>query len=483
MTKGGIALKKAAYLLLAVFLLFAAPLFTWAEAKMVVTKTDRLNVREGPSTTYRVKTKLNKGQVYPAIQETNGWVQLRLTAKENGWVARQYVAEANVQMKATVDQLRVRSAPSAQAKIIGYLQREQIVQVIYRNGKWVKMKQNTLTGWVASDYLVSLSTDTTTSAAPPAQTVQTGTVAVDTLNVRAEPSLQANVIQKITFGQEVSIVGETSDWYQIKVNETVTGWVYRTYIMTASYSIKVLDDGTNIRTAPSLTANIQATANKGEQFRVIAKEGTWYKVKLPGQKSGYIAEWVVSIVRNNGGNGTIEKKTIVIDPGHGGKDSGTIGNGGIMEKMLTLQTALLLKNELQKTGANVYLTRTGDTYLTLQERVNIAHQYQADAFISIHYDSSLNGLASGMTAYYYDQQNDYPLALSLDPFFSQKLAIPYRGIRFGDFHVIRETNEPSVLLELGYVNNPTELAVIRSDAYQQQVVTAIVNGLNRYFSQ
>ncbi|GGJ67034.1 N-acetylmuramoyl-L-alanine amidase [Anoxybacillus voinovskiensis] len=343
------------------------------------------------------------------------------------------------------------------------------------------MKQNTLTGWVASDYLVPVSSNPA-NPAPPAIQTKTGTVAVDILNVRAEPSLQANVIQKLTFGQEVSIVGETTDWYQINVNGTVTGWVYRTYIMTASYSIKVLEDGTNVRTAPSLTASVRKVAKKGEQFHVLAKEGTWYKVELPEGTSGYIAEWVVSIVRSSNNNGTIEKKIIVIDPGHGGKDSGTIGSDGAMEKTLTLNTALRLKQELEKTGAIVYLTRTDDTYLTLQERVRIAHQSHADAFISIHYDSSPT-LASGMTVYYYDQQSDYPLALSLDPFFSNGLSIPYRGVRFGDFHVIRETTVPSVLLELGYVNNPTELAIIRSDAYQQQVVADIINGLQRYFNQ
>ena len=418
------------------------------------------------------------------LQETNGWVNLRLSAKDTGWVTRQYIAETTVQMKAAVNQLRVRTAPSTQAKIIGYLQRGQTVQVTDRNGKWLKVKQNTQTGWVASDYLVPVSSNAT-NPVPPAIQTKTGTVAVDSLNVRAEPSLQANVIQKLTYGQEVRIVGETTDWYQININGAATGWVYRTYIMTASYSIQVLEDGTNVRTAPSLTADVRKVANKGEQFHVLAKEGTWYKIELPGGTSGYIAEWVVSVVRNqanNGTNGTIEKKIIVIDPGHGGKDSGTIGSDGTMEKTLTLNTALRLQQELENTGAVVYLTRTGDTYLTLQERVRIAHQSHADAFISIHYDSSPT-LASGMTVYYYDQQSDYPLALSLDPFFSNGLSIPYRGVRFGDFHVVRETTTPSVLLELGYVNNPTELTIIRSDAYQQQVVTAIINGLQRYFSQ
>lgn len=470
-------MRKAAYLLLITLFLFFLHVSAWAEAKMVITKTDRLNVREGPGTAYQVKKKLNNGETYAVVQETNGWVQLRLNGKESGWVARQYVAEANMQMKAAVNQLRIRSAPSMQAKVIGYLQRGQTVHAIDKNNRWIKVKTSALTGWVSADYLTSNNSNGQNKA----QNAQIGTVAVDVLNVRVEPSQQANVLKKMTFGQQVRIIGETADWYQITVDGNLTGWVYRTYIMTASFYIKVLYDGTNIRTNPSLKSSVQSTAKRGQQYRVIAKEGNWYKIELPRQGSGYVADWVVSIVRNNENNGTMKNKTIVIDPGHGGKDSGTIGSG-VMEKTLTLQTAKLLTNQLQAAGANVVLTRTDDTYLTLSERVKIVHQYQADAFISIHYDSSPSGLASGITVYYYDQSNDYPLALSLDPFLSQGLSIPYRGIRFGDFYVIRETNVPSVLLELGYVSNPAELATIASDAYQKQVAEAIVNGLNRYFS-
>jgi N-acetylmuramoyl-L-alanine amidase len=469
--------KKAAYFLLVALFLLSFPSSDGAEAKMVITKTEHLNVREGPGTSYPIKKKLNKGEIYTVAQEKNDWVQLKLSTTETGWVSRQYVADMNENMQATVDRLRVRSAPSSQASIIGYLKLGQTVEVLDTNSHWTKIKSGTLTGWVSSDYLASATGSGTTSIQS-----KSGTVAVDVLNVRTKPSQQATILGKITFGQQVRIINETADWYQIESPGSMTGWVYRTYIMTATLYITVLEDGTNIRSKPSLQSQIQATAKRGQQYRVIAKEGSWYKIELSHQKSGYIADWVVAVVRNAGNTGTIKNKTIVIDPGHGGKDSGTIGSGGMMEKTMTLKTAQMLKNQLQAAGATVILTRKDDTYLSLAERVSMAEQHKADAFVSIHYDSSPDGTARGMTIYYYHSLNDYPLALSFDPFLSQSLPIPYRGVRFGDFHVLRETSMPSVLFELGYLNNAQELSIIASDSYQKQVTKAIVAGLQRYFS-
>jgi N-acetylmuramoyl-L-alanine amidase len=469
--------KKAAYLfMVALFLLCIHFSTAWAKAKTVVTQVERLNVREGPGTHYPVKKKLNKGEVYTTIAETNGWVQLRLNEKESGWVSQQYVAETNKKMTSMVDQLRIRSAPSSQSSVIGYLQRGQTVDVIEVKNNWAKIKTAALIGWVSSDYLTS-----SDNVENNAGSTRVGTVTADTLNVRAQPFQQSNVLGKITFGQQVRIVDETNDWYKITINERLTGWVYRTYIAISASYVKVLYDGTNIRTNPSLEAEVQTTAKRGQQYRVIGKVGNWYKIELPGQGSGYIADSLVIVMGNNRNEHTIKNKTIVIDAGHGGKDSGTIGKNGIMEKTLTLQTAQLLQNKLQKAGANVILTRTTDTYLSLPERVQIAHRYHADAFISIHYDSSPNWFASGMTIYYYDSLADYPLALSFDALFSKITLIPYRGIRFGDFHVIRETNLPSVLFELGYVSNPLEVNIITSYEYQQQITEAIFNGLNNYF--
>lgn len=467
--------KKAVYLFIAAIFLLSIHFSTaWAETKTVITQVDRLNVREGPGTHYRVKKMLNKGETYTAITETNGWVQLQLSATETGWVAKQYVSEVKRRMISTVDQLRVRSSPNSQASVIGYLQRGQSVEAIETKNGWTKVKTASLTGWVSSTYLTNGNEEHVHSS------IQAGIVTADTLNVRTQPSQQANVLGKITHGQQVRIMAENDQWYQITTNSGLTGWVSRAYISVSPSYVKVLYDGVNIRSMPSLQAKVQATAHRGQQYRIITSIENWYKIEVPGKGSGYIASWLVSAVHQNPKN-ALYNKTIVIDAGHGGKDSGTIGKNGIMEKMLTLKTAQLLQQRLKEAGANVILTRTTDKYVSLPDRVQIAHRYHADAFISIHYDSSSDSRTRGMTIYYYDSLADYPLALSFAGPLSSITSVPYRGIRFGDFHVIRETDLPSVLFELGYISNPAEVNIVASNKYQQQITEAITSGLRSYF--
>ncbi|MCI4059989.1 N-acetylmuramoyl-L-alanine amidase, partial [Bacillus cereus] len=98
------------------------------------------------------------------------------------------------------------------------------------------------------------------------------------------------------------------------------------------------------------------------------------------------------------------------DPGHGGKDSGTIGYSGKFEKNLTIKTAKLLASKLRSAGADVYVTRQDDTFVSLQSRVSTSHYRNADAFISIHYDSYADTSTRGSTAYYYSPAKDEELA-------------------------------------------------------------------------
>lgn len=127
------------------------------------------------------------------------------------------------------------------------------------------------------------------------------------------------------------------------------------------------------------------------------------------------------------------------------------------------------------------LTRSGDEYVPLSARVAAARLYQADAFISLHYDSAADPDASGITIYYYDRFADYELAQSFQGLFRQLSALPFRGIAFGDYYVLRENEKPSVLLELGYLSNRSDAAVVATNGYQEAVTTAIVNAMRHYF--
>jgi N-acetylmuramoyl-L-alanine amidase len=477
-----LAIKKSTYVFLAFFLFFSINVSNvLAETRTATITVNHLNVREGPGLHYPVIKRVNKGETYGVIEQKNDWLKLRLTDGKTGWVSLQYTSETKTAMEtavSTVDHLRVRTGPGTQYTVAGYLKQGQTVKVLEKKNEWTKIKSSDLSGWVFTTYLSSESSSTKQTAA---------IVTVDNLNVRAIPSEKGKIIGKLNRGDYVNIIDEQSSWSKVVIDNETVGWVYSTFVSLHSDTlsqpihsyVKVLHNGTNIRISPSLNALILAKANMGEIYRTLGKEGSWYKIELNSKTRGYVAEWVVSMVKEI--NNTIKDKTIVLDAGHGGKDRGAAGKNGTLEKTLTLQTAQLLQGKLQKAGANVILTRNTDLFISLPNRVKTAYQYKADVFISIHYDSSHDPTVDGMTIYYYDVVRDYPLAASLYSRLSRIENMNNRGIRFGDFHVLRENSRPSVLLELGYLSNPKEEKLISSSLYQEQVTDAILDSLNEYF--
>ncbi|TDL74632.1 N-acetylmuramoyl-L-alanine amidase [Rhodococcus qingshengii] len=176
-------------------------------------------------------------------------------------------------------------------------------------------------------------------------------------------------------------------------------------------------------------------------------------------------------------------KTIVIDPGHGGKDVGAIGQSGTFEKDVTLTLAKNLQCELEKkTGATVILTRDRDVTLSLKDRVDLAKNMNANLFISIHFDAFTSNEVNGITTFYNNEADRSLAALIHRHLFKQDLGTRDRGVSFGDFFVIRENTKPSILLELGYISNTEEEKRINSQTYQKQASTAIVEGVIEYLS-
>lgn len=181
---------------------------------------------------------------------------------------------------------------------------------------------------------------------------------------------------------------------------------------------------------------------------------------------------------------SLKQAVIVLNPGHGGDDVGAMSNDeNYYEKDVTLSTAKAVKKALEEAGATVIMTRATNQTESLDSITEKAMTNQADVFISFHFDSTdYANSASGVTTYYY--YNAYQqLAQMVNQQLSQLLPLENRGIEFGDFEVIRETTQPSLLLELGYMNNDIDLQTFLTTSYQNKVAKAIVNGLTQYFSQ
>ena len=243
---------------------------------------------------------------------------------------------------------------------------------------------------------------------------------------------------------------------------------------------------TPIYSASNVTSELIGTVDKGTQFVYEDREGDFYKVSVGNGKYGYIPYWLVTT--NFAGIETdetipqgIKNATIVIHPGHGGEDPGAVVNFSEKhEADHTLTTALLVKKELEAMGAKVILTRTSDTSVSLAERAEISNKNNANAFISIHFDSSEDDSASGTTAYYYSDKSE-SLSQTVNKYLSRNLPLKNQGSRFQNFMVLRDNARPSILLELGYLNNQGDNKVISSEEYQQNIAKSIANALKEYF--
>jgi N-acetylmuramoyl-L-alanine amidase len=218
-------------------------------------------------------------------------------------------------------------------------------------------------------------------------------------------------------------------------------------------------------------------------------------------------------------------RTIVIDPGHGGKDVGAVGPHGTLEKEANLQIALALAKVLNKEGRfKVILTRTDDRFVPLQERSSIANKAKADLFISLHCNAGLNPEAHGFEVYFLSEKasDDEAAAvarrenavvelegiagkarLELEGLLwslarnehmndssaiaghitlqvAQRLSMLNRGVKQAGFYVLRGTSMPAILVESAFITHPKEEGLLRSARFHRKLVDALYAGLLDY---
>ncbi|MBN3949913.1 MAG: N-acetylmuramoyl-L-alanine amidase [Nostoc sp. NMS7] len=175
---------------------------------------------------------------------------------------------------------------------------------------------------------------------------------------------------------------------------------------------------------------------------------------------------------------------VIIDPGHGGKDSGALGLGGAREKDVILPIGKKLGEILQQNGIQVILTRDSDYFVTLPGRVQLAERANADVFVSIHANSAGASRpdVNGLEVYYYDSGLD--LARIVRSSILQSIGtLKDRGVRRARFYVLRKSSMPSILVETGYMTGREDMARLRTSAYQNQMAEAIARGVLQYLKR
>jgi len=172
---------------------------------------------------------------------------------------------------------------------------------------------------------------------------------------------------------------------------------------------------------------------------------------------------------------------VVIDAGHGGFDRGGIPGQKIPEKEMTLDVAQRLKSVLTANGYRVVMTRESDVFVPLPTRVAIANSYRNAIFVCIHFNSTQRAGADGIETYFYSRDS-LPLASAVHYFVAGGAPSPNRGVRRRGYYVLRKTKVPAVLVECGFLTNPTEAAYAQNATYQQKLAEEIAAGIRGRFS-
>jgi N-acetylmuramoyl-L-alanine amidase len=174
---------------------------------------------------------------------------------------------------------------------------------------------------------------------------------------------------------------------------------------------------------------------------------------------------------------------VVIDPGHGGKDPGTVGIGGVYEKNIILPISQEVSQILQRQGVRVMMTRNSDYFVSLQGRAQMANQARANVFVSIHANAiSLSRPdVNGLETFYH--QSGKELAQTIHRNILRRVDIGDRGVKQARFYVLRRTSMPSALVEVGFLTGQIDHSKLTNPAFRSQMAQGIAAGILEYIQK
>ncbi|MEH7437951.1 cell wall-binding repeat-containing protein [Neobacillus drentensis] len=299
--------------------------------------------------------------------------------------------------------------------------------------------------------------------------------AMESIVVGGEGSVSANVFRQLPSPTRIG----GKDRYEVAAN----------IVKTLNLNTNKAYIATGLTFADALTGSVLAAT---EDAPILLTESS----SLPPVIKDLVAEknflhftilgGLGSVSQNVAGQiaGSLAGIKIVVDAGHGGTDPGASGNG-LTEKEIVLDVAKRVQLKLEAAGATIVMTRDSDVYPTLDDRVNLANTQKADAFISIHVNSAFSPEALGTETYWHSKyfgEESKALAQSIQTQLYQQLDTRDRGVKEEEFYVIKNTNMPSVLVELGFVSNSSDAAKLGDPIYRDRAADAIYQGIINYYN-
>ncbi|WP_164215803.1 N-acetylmuramoyl-L-alanine amidase [Virgibacillus sp. YIM 98842] len=293
-------------------------------------------------------------------------------------------------------------------------------------------------------------------------------VGTDSMEMKTAPEQKSSSIGYLNRGDKITIFEEKNGWGKSYFNGEEI-WVALYFL----FPVEDEEMESNETKETKLSNPITFFDENGEEVTVSTE---WKHVKDERLLSGSTE------IANQDIGKSLSDYHFIIDAGHGGIDSGAVGLNEVKEKDLNLSTAKTIAEKLEDEGAAVSMTRKDDTFISLDERVHISNSSNANVFISIHYNANEDSAAKGLSTYYSSSVTK-ELAEIVQSSILERVNLEDRGAKQNGYHVLQHNNKPSILIELGFVTNPSDIKVIQTADYEEKAAEGLIDGLKEYFNE
>ncbi len=400
-------------------------------------------------------------------------------------------------VKVTTEGLNIRKSKdsSSSTNIVGKVNTGGKLSVYAVEGNWLKVTYKGAFAYVFKQYTEFLDADGNELGAVEKEVTTNGAV-----NLYVKPTSSAKVISSVKANEKLPVYKTIGGYYLTQVNG-LPGYIVANSTTDATGEVKPNPDPTpppasgdvlgkvtvanlNVRSQGNSTSPVLFKLNKGEYVQVNSINGYWAEITYNGQ-TGYVHKSYLKLLNQTAK--PLQNRIIILDPGHGGKDPGTV-KGSVSEKSITLKVSTQVKQLLENAGAKVYMTRTGDTYPSLQDRVDFTQANYGEIFVSVHVNSAANASAQGTETYYAIStgdmyQEDIDLATFVNNQIVNNLNMKNRGVKQEQYYVIRNMVIPSILVELGFLTNTEDHNKMTNDQYVKLFAESIYNGILQYYKK
>jgi N-acetylmuramoyl-L-alanine amidase len=467
-------MKKSSFFLILFLILFTFKGFAYESGKINCENIGLMETTDINSTVVEI---LKKNDTVTILNRYQEYLELKSPSGRTGWINSFFV---NQQPEKTFlntcgSNINVRLSPSTSSKIMGQIKPGETAVYLDTFHSWYVLDYKGMEVFAASWLGDVVSNGNSTVCF------------IDgTINIRNSPSLYGQVVSR---GQKYSsypFYGEEKGWFKLGLDSGygyAAGWLMsygENYYIDGVKEYKYTTDNLRMRSGPTLGDSIITVLPIATKIRVLKTDDKWDWIITKEGLTGYCYnEYFL-------GYKPLKGKTILLNPGHGGKDPGAISQSGLMEKEVNLKVAFKTKKILEYYGADVKMTRTTDVYITRPDRANMATQLNPDIFFSIHHNALNNNNYFGMSTYYDTKNNSSGRSSKLlaEAIYDSVVGINsiYRdGIYDRNFEVLRSSNITAALIEIGFMSNEWEEKNINNDSFQDEAARKISEGILDYF--